>query len=254
MTVVVSWSNMENNMAYEEILLKLNEIIKHLPNSESYFSVGDYIAIGVAVLSAFVTIYVGVITNRTNRKISEANIDANLTAKARIDWIQNVRTTTSELIALYYSAINETEHEKMLSTIIKARQKLEQLILFFGPEESKENATRDLFDEDTNDGKNILIVNFLKKYSEDFLRYYKITKSGMMIVAEERVKCIAEKLNVENLTEEDLNNLEKEYAQAELDYKNIEVVYTLLYGKLTWIRDFIRIYLKIEWSKAKQGK
>lgn len=51
MTGVVSWINNENNMAYEEILLKLNEIIQLLVNSESSFSVGDYIAIGVAVLS-----------------------------------------------------------------------------------------------------------------------------------------------------------------------------------------------------------
>lgn len=47
---------------------------------------------------------------------------------------------------------------------------------------------------------------------------------------------------------------EKEYDSALKDYENIENYNNSLNSKLEGLRDIMRIYLKIEWNKAKKGK
>ncbi len=61
------------------------------------------------------------------------NIKANLVSKARIEWIQNVRNETSELIALYYSLFSIADFNSTQEIMIRAKEKSERLILYFGP-------------------------------------------------------------------------------------------------------------------------
>lgn len=240
-------------MTNEELFVKLSDIIDKT-HTVGAFSTGDWIAIILALISAGVTIYMGLSTNRINKQMNDDNINANLKAKARIEWIQNVRSTSSEMIGLYYAAINANDCNEMLEKIIAARQKLEQLILYFGPESKEKNLTHDIFDETTNDGKNDLIVKWLNNYANDFVRYYNNRNSGIYTMIENRVNNATININKCDIKPETYDELIREYEEASDDLKKAQVLYTLLYHKLTWIRDMMRIYLKIEWNKAKQGK
>ena len=92
--------------------------------SNELMSMGDIIAIIVAIISLLGVIVSTLLTNRTTKKISESNeklqekwnqknIDASLTASARIEWIQNVRNTTADLMRYYYDILNATDSEEI---------------------------------------------------------------------------------------------------------------------------------------------
>lgn len=118
------------------------------------------------------------ITVKENAK----KIDADLKAKARIDWIQKVKERTSELIAsvtIYNFSSNSNEE-----TWSKVNKHISLLILQFGPEASskaskrkcqnwiyydnssnqikiKKNTNRKLLSKRTNENKNEMIVQYL---------------------------------------------------------------------------------------------
>ena len=104
---------------------------------------GDVIAIIVAVISLIGVVISTLMTNRTTKKINkensrlqekwnQKNIDANLIAQARIEWIQNVRKTTSELLVHYFSMINLRNLENIDQELLDSQEKNELLILYFG--------------------------------------------------------------------------------------------------------------------------
>lgn len=258
----------------QELINKLIDVIQQVltKDNETFFSTGDFIAIGLAFFSALVTIYIGISTNYVNKKINADNIDANITANARIEWIQNVRNCTAEVISQYYTALNETDVDKILMHIIAARKNMEMLILYFGPEDCKDENTIDMFDEKTNNGKNDLIVKFLINISKDFVTYYENTKKGLVERAEQKFSVAESKLyksvigtasqeevevggetflNTEYLFEK---TAEEQYEKARIELSQAKALYTILDGRLIWLRDAMRIYLKIEWNKAKKGK
>ena len=113
--------------------------VKLVSDAGPLISVGDIIAIAVAMISVVGVVITTIMTNRTTKKINEENIklqdrlnkenselqerlnrensklqekwnqkniDANLIAQARIEWIQNVRKTTSELLVHYFAMLN----------------------------------------------------------------------------------------------------------------------------------------------------
>lgn len=108
-------------------------------------------------------------------------IDASLIASARIEWIQKVRNTIAELIALYFQALNTVDKVNLLETVIKAQEKTELLILFFGHEE-KETTDKDvdLYCTVNNDNKNSFIVNFLCPLAKKLHRCYENVKSDRL--------------------------------------------------------------------------
>lgn len=120
--------------------------------------------------------------NKSNEELQEKwnqkNIDASLTASARIEWIQNVRNTTAELISLYTTLLNTYDKDDLVRILGESRNKSELLILFFGPErkdcssDTTENRKLLLKQED-NDNKNDIIVNFLRQQQIDFNKHYK---------------------------------------------------------------------------------
>lgn len=144
--------------------------------SNELMSMGDIIAIIVAIISLLGVIVSTLLTNRTTKKISESNeklqekwnqknIDASLTASARIEWIQNVRNTTADLMRYYYDILNATDSEEIEKALIDSQQKTELLALYFGPETCLSNpSTKDkniLLNTTDNTGKNDMLVSFI---------------------------------------------------------------------------------------------
>lgn len=246
------------------------------------FSTGDVIAIIVAII-AFVGVIISTIyTNYTTRKISkdnerqlyelnQKNIDANLVANARIEWIQNVRRTTAELIAQYFSIINTLDKEILTDAVLKANEKTQLLILYFGPEDNKEEDI-DLYNEKDNATKNKYIVDFLNELSDKTDIYYSNVMIDKLIklkdVKNRRLENLSEHVidwdYEEIITDEGetfLNQtpiLEDEYdASLNILDEEIERIAELtnnIQQDLINLQNIIRIYLKIEWNIAKRGK
>ena len=84
-------------------------------------------------------------------KWNQAKIDADIIAKARIAWIENVRHATSQFIASCYSLIRITKLDfgnEMNSKHLSAKENGLLLMLYFGPD-SQSNE-----DKASNSGKN----------------------------------------------------------------------------------------------------
>jgi hypothetical protein len=258
-------------------------IIEIATQSTSLLSTGDIIAIIVALISFVGVIISAIMTNNTTKKINasnkqlqekwnQKNIDASLTASARIEWIQKVRNTTAELIALYFEALNTVDKADLLGAVIKAQEKTELLILFFGHEE-KETTTQDvdLCCIANNDNKNNLIVNFLSSLAKKLYRYYENVKTeklkNLELVRDRRYDEMQKHIldyDYEEYTDEyGISKFEQipivdiEYQQSldEIDQQidNLVKVSKDINSDLLMLRDIIRTYLKIEWNKAKKG-
>lgn len=246
----------------------------------------------VAVIVAAIVSVIGVLinlffTNKVNKtinknnnelqeKLNQKNIDANLKAKARIEWIQNVRNTSAELISLYYQLLNSTDKDILFETFIESQKKAELLILFFGPETQKQSqkkvSSTCIEDLEINEGKNDMIVEFLSDLNKDFYLYYskalKNEKSTLEKVRKESVlKMFENPIDyVENGTSYDhegneISDIEPIW-DPELEYKLDKIEKQIeentrftnnLNKKLIQLRNIMRIYLKIEWNKAKNG-
>ena len=262
-------------------------------------STGDLVVMGTAILS-FIGVIVSVfLTNKMSKKINEdnnefqknfnetnnqlqeklnqKNIDATLKAKARIEWIQNVRDTSAELISLYYQLLNSTDNTTLFNTFIAAQEKTELLILFLGPETKKQNQETippiSLGSLESNEGKNDLIVEFLSKLNNDFYLYYnKALKNEKSILEEIRKKRLERVYGnpigyIEHEPSYDHEGNEISHNEpiwdkdlldevSEIEGQNREnTLFTSdLNKRLIELRNIIRIYLKIEWNKAKNGK
>ena len=114
------------------------------------------------------------VTNRTNREIAvfeqdeenkrnESQIDANIVWSARVEWIQNVRRATADLLTAInnyiYSDENDVDLVKM--NLMSVREKSNLLILYFGPDKV-ENDKVDLLNKGDNISKNQHIVKLIE--------------------------------------------------------------------------------------------
>lgn len=263
--------------------MAINGVVEIVMRQASSLSAGDIIAIIVASISLIGVIVSTVMTNRTTKNIDDSNkqfqdkwnqkkIDASLIASARIEWIQKVRNTTAKSIALYFQALNTVDKLDLLDIVIKAQEKTELLILFFEHEENETaDQNVDLCCTANNDGKNHLIVNFLSSLSKKLNRYYENLKSDKLkdlkFVKDKRYSEMSEHVinyDYEEYTDEyDITKinqtpiLDEEYQESLNDIdKQIDVLVKIskdINSDLLMLRDIIRIYLKIEWSKAKTG-
>ncbi|WP_028830134.1 hypothetical protein [Proteocatella sphenisci] len=248
----------------------------------SIFSTGDIIAVFVSIISLLGVIISTTVTNLTTKKISESNeksqeklnqknIEANLIAKARIEWIQKVRNTTAELLALYFKVINTVDKEHLLEYVIKAQEKTELLILYFGHEEQNGmDQPVDLHFHKNNINKNNSIVEFLSILSNKIYRYYESVKLDEFNKLEDiRNRRFDEMQNhvldleVEEY-EDECGNVGMHHIPIldeacedslnEIDERinNVVAISKSIKNDVSNLRDIIRIYLKIEWNKAKK--
>lgn len=250
----------------------------------------------IAALVSFVAAcltFVGVFINvSTQKKIAQQQIDANLKAKARIEWINGVREKSSELISLLLSLQKEeiAFHEQWL----KVEETSELLKLFFSSKTIKDiekdiyvqndnifvsnKAKEILYNECNNNDKNI----FVRRYIECLIELYENNKYKSYT---KHRKIIAKNLNKElfdqiSLEFEDVDKMVegksgpekigKDYLNEEkiFEYKRLKTSIPNYQSKLERIdqslqeyreviSEFSKIisyYLKIEWDKAKKGQ
>ena len=251
---------------------KMSELIEALTQyinnqnaltQQSHFLTTEVIAIIAAILSFGGLMFTTIYTIRQNSKLQNAN--------ARVEWIQKVRDVTAEIISTYSYALNEDDSNKVQKIIIEVREKVERLILFFGHETTSVKEI-DILDKKYNDGKNDLIVRFLKELSNDFIVYNENVKKGILTQAEARLGHVSSKLQdniigISNCEEVEIDGeshtnieyefekeVENEYNKAQIRVDEINKFNRELDIKLVKLRDIIRTYLKIEWNKAKNGK
>lgn len=68
---------------------------------------------------------------------TEVQIDANITWKARVDWIQNVRRVTAEFVTAIYKYVhsNPCDECELHRNLEIVQEKKYLLILYFGPDD-----------------------------------------------------------------------------------------------------------------------
>lgn len=235
----------------------------------------DKVVVIAALIGLFGNLISSLWTIIASKKASQKQIDADLKSKARIEWIQNVRVATSELISLYHKILHETDKESVFDTYIIAREKNELLILFFGPE-NEEVVISDpkvfLLNKEDNIGKNMPLVNFLNDLVKKFYNYYILIEADIPEYLkksyekaeynrihypgghqnEDYIKHEGEMTSVDIPVNHD--ELIKESDEAKRKMINFGDYQGKLEEDLVFLRDVMRIYLKVEWRIAKQGK
>ena len=115
-------------------------------HGSKYHYVEQGAVVEIAVLGVCVSLYTAAKQEENVDKWNQKKIDADLKAKARIEWIQEVRKATSSFITACYCLVrmeenlekeaNKDEMKKIFSNIQETGL---LLILYFGPDKSGEN-------------------------------------------------------------------------------------------------------------------
>lgn len=254
--------------------------------SENAINTGDIIAIVVSIVSLIGVLVSTYWTNKTTKKINKSNneiqekwnqknIDANLIASARIEWIQKVRNLSAELLSLYFLMFNSKEADKIQAAFNHSIEKTELLILYFGHEDNKvKNEDMNiLLNKEDNKGKNELIVSFVISLSQKFNKYNTFIQKGgftdlekTIIKAQQEMYQNVEMVKVGEYYHEEAETMmdmeELRYQVNDVDRVNrLETKKSdkldeirHLQDDLIFLRNTIRTYLKIEWNKAKTAK
>jgi len=206
---------------------------------------------------------------------NQAKIDADLIAKARIAWIENVRVATSHFIASCYSlmrVVERTYDDEMNKQHLSAKENGLLLMLYFGPDQSVEKEYNNVV---TNKGKNDQIVNLINEalvlvenlYSKDLYNALKQETEDKR----EQLDLQYEALPIDHIeyfkpndTNEEIPiDIPDETTPEYSKYKNEKMEFDKFKYKnspdylqevLKNLTEMIRRYLKIEWDVAKQGK
>lgn len=230
----------------------------------------DIATIIAAVIAAVAAIYSVRVTKKGNEKNIEstekiskqvqnaenertkAQIDANLVWNARIEWIQNVRRVTADFItACYiYMQTDKNDVKQQYENQILVHKNKALLILYFGPDTSKEKGATasDICDQKTNAGKNKMIVDLINQIYEQIKKYFINIKSSDL-AQNSLNQCNDCKNNEEPLCPTDncatrQNVLYRDKLHADADIYELQ-------GNIALLSEAMRIYLKLEWNKAK---
>lgn len=219
----------------------------------------------VASILALIGVLLTILKTSSNNKRS-------IKTTARIDWIQKVRNEVSELLALY-SCINESPIPN--DTLYQIEKKTNLLILYLGPDSSKDAKSpnndkeqgsfpKKLLKENSNSGKNQHIVKFLenlinalKDYSRnDINRAFDTVENLRNRLIERGVKFNDDRDIIKDLIPDDSDDvyeLLKDYDEADAFYNELSQKCKRIKKDIVILRDCFRIYFKIEWNQAKKG-
>ena len=194
-------------------------------------------------------------------KRNESQIDANIVWNARVEWIQNVRRVTAEFITACYKYMRNCDKSSTESLNLIEEKKL-LLILYFGPDGHgpDQHKAKNIFDEETNNAKNDLIVGLINDIYNQ-IKYYNHACKIFDNCHNEIAKCCecesaqADKqyfcqINEEGdrFSENDCLNFKEKINKQEKESYNI------IHGlpeNLNSLSEAMRIYLKKEWDCAK---
>lgn len=210
-----------------------------------------------ALISATVAILV-IVTNykmnkrseKVQREIANQNIDANVAAKARLKWIEEVRKLTTELIS------NVSMTNVNGSKVIQSNEKFYKIIERFNLsdvevlESIEEIACYQA--EDALEYKKVLVIKIedQERFDKNQFEVFAIAENLILYFSpqEEHTHIVD---NIEWLkNSQELFNIkikDKNYKEAE------EILHELNF-QISEFKNNMRWYLKQEWERAKQGK
>lgn len=249
---------------------------------------GNFMWSSLATLASFIAACLAYRSSSKNSKIqkeiAQQQIDANLKAKARIEWINGVRHKSSEFISLLLSL--QKDEVVFQEQWLKVEEVSELLKLFFNTSEKKQIETeiyvknneiivesegkRVLYDENDNKNKHIYIRRYIncliELYQSESYKHilqsrkdvFKVFKNSSLKEADYFFKGIdSEEKAKEKLNESDL----ADYMSNKINLGSSDHLYEDLTKRLinyheaiNNFSEIIGIYLKIEWDKAKEGK
>ncbi|MGS6446135.1 hypothetical protein [Enterococcus hirae] len=242
-----------------------------------------WVPFGGTIIGIIVNVWINVSQNKKNQsfqeKMKQKEIDANLKAKARIEWITEVRKMSANLITSLVDIKNmDNDYEGKLAEISK---EAELLKLYFGSYKTDEIKSYDLkilMNDESNDGKNphifLYIDNLLQIYGTKgreeidrqksiYSRLQKKTKTlfrELDKISQDKVVAIDEEGDpyIDQVAieghEDEYVYLDNQFSIAvgkENSYRRKIEEY---YNRTEEFEKIISVYLKLEWDKAKQGK
>lgn len=227
-----------------------------------------------SIIAAVITASASIVMVISNRKWNKKKIDADLKAKARIDWIQSVREHTADLFAAYYGILKETNKDNLLGKMQEAKKHSDILILYFGAKDGagKESDKNILEKDSDNEGKNDAMVRCISELFKRINQYsldFQNNKEGLLEkIYDRKKKEMYENPKAMNdlgssYTEhgDEIPNyepvfdseLEKSMKEAETQLNDYKESISEIHGLIDELRDYMRLYLKIEWDIAKNG-
>ncbi|EIP8268504.1 hypothetical protein LT234_001832 [Enterococcus faecalis] len=196
----------------------------------------------IAALVSFVAAcltFVGVFINvSTQKKIAKQQIDANLKAKARIEWITLVRGLVSEYISNYYKI-----------TVIVDRISKEEKSKLGNIRAKNTKTTENVYDQLIEKNQDEIII-LKRELSEAVSNSISISEQIFLLFADSD-----EHKQIRELFTSSIGFLKE--INASESYENENEILNKLdenYENVAEIRDSISKYLKIEWDKAKEGQ
>lgn len=234
------------------------------------------IAAGASIISAMLSFHSVKITKKLNKenieaskeisktvqeaedKRTEVQIDANIVWNARVEWIQNVRRVTADFITACYEYVqtdkkNEEEQKKNLDLI---QQNKSLLILYFGPDTKSTIEQQDILNLGTNEAKNNEIVDLINTIFDQAKKYFSNKELQIMYV-DKLNQCIeCEDTYIDDgiyLCQQTIDQDEcKERQKGIMDSLNdCEQENKDFLNNIDLLSEAMRIYLKLEWNKAK---
>ncbi|MCL2364690.1 MAG: hypothetical protein FWC71_08515 [Defluviitaleaceae bacterium] len=206
--------------------------------TQAFFSTSDIIALVVAVVAIIGAVITTIMSIKSSHK--------NNISSARIEWIQNVRASVAKLISVCYEMVMTNIENKTNINFSIVNEKAHLLILYFGPEDEKGKPV-ELLSETSNRGKNKQIVALIIEIKS--------------ILVNEKIQVWDKLKNQINMVEANLyryneqNRCYDEHLIEELEHlAEQSSIYKILFDKLDLLSNAIRIYLKLEWKKAKKGR
>lgn len=242
-----------------------------------------WIPFGGTIIGIIANVWINFSQNEKNQsfqeKMKQKEIDANLKAKARIEWITEVRKMSANLITSLVDIKNmDNNYEEKLAEISK---EAELLKLYFGSYKTDEIKSYDLkvlMNDESNDGKNphifLYIDNLLQIYGtkgrEEIARqksiYSRLQKKTKTLfreldkISQDKVVAIDEEgdpyidqVAIEGHEDEYVyldNQLSIAVGKENSYRRKIEEYY----NRTEEFEKIISVYLKLEWEEAKQGK
>lgn len=256
---------------------------------------GDFVwssvAAGVSLFAAILSIVgviVGVYINRkTQKDIAKQQIDANLKAKARIDWIEKVRGNSSNLLVQLLSL--QKENANFNERWESIEQYSELLKLYFSSKkvpsikkeirviknriEMSDKAKKIILNEKSNDNKNQYMIRYIDClitiYQDN--SFEKVKKTLALLTQIDR-NILDEQMDLRYYDktdefedgmraykpnpdyEEKLNDLEKKEYKIGKEINQNKIKLAEFSNAVNEFSLIISLYLKIEWDKAKEGK
>lgn len=206
----------------------------------------DFVWSGIAAIISFLaacfSLYGFIVNRKTQKEIAQQQIDANLKAKARIDWITEVR----ELVSVYIYELAKVQNIMMK---MNYKEKVLSAYRLSPIESSKEKA------EETNQK----LTELFNELESVYYNYINISERILLHFSEKNEhKYIEESVKkaVEIVKDIYMNASKRNINHPNADDPNhfSDMMTTKILEASNDIRNIFRNYLKKEWDIAKEGK